>query len=504
MIATQLAYLRERVRPALFGPVIVLLALAGCWVARMMLPWAGAYALGLTLLIVIQFRLWDDLADREHDRINHPDRVLSRSPLGPFRILLAMLAVAALLAASAGGLRPLLALAVLNAVFAGLYGFVRPRLNAVFWQYPVLLSKYPAIVGIVALAVGTPGPRRFALAALLVYAAALAYEAWHTRPAGAATATGSPTPEMFEPVRCYVCSGSQSEFLLEAEDDLTGRPGRFRFVRCTGCGLIYQSPRLTLEHVKSYYDSNYIAHQERRRWGPFAPAVEWALGSIDRAKQRIVARYVELGPTSAVLDVGCGAGTFLANLRATTGAAVSGVDFVDLSARPAMRGVKFHHGVFSAAMLGPDRFDLVTMWHFLEHDYDPGRSLRLAADALKPDGRLIVEVPRLDSLSARIFGNRWPGLQAPQHTAVYDEATLQESVRRAGLEIVAYLPYGAFPPYFYLFCGVSFWWRRGRGLDLSRAVVPYFAGLLLLLPVLPLLQRMNFAMQTVICRKARP
>jgi hypothetical protein len=146
------------------------------------------------------------------------------------------------------------------------------------------------------------------------------------------------------------------------------------------------------------------------------------------------------------------------------------------------------------------RFDLVTMWHFLEHDYEPLRSLTLARDVLAPGGRLVVEVPRLDSLSYRLFGRRWPGVQAPQHTALYDKASLLGLVDRAGLEVVDYLPYGAFPPYFYVFCGVAFHLRPGRGLNLRKAAAAYFAGQLVALPLLPLLPHLNFAMQTVVCR----
>jgi hypothetical protein len=157
--------------------------------------------------------------------------------------------------------------------------------------------------------------------------------------------------------------------------------------------------------------------------------------------------------------------------------------------------------VFAEQRIGRARFDAITMWHFLEHDYDPLRSLRHAWSALTPGGLLIVEVPRLDSLSFRLFGSRWPGVQAPQHTALFDKDRLVQIVSSAGFEVVEHLPYGAFPPYFYLFCGTAFVLRRGRGLNLDRAIYAYFAGQLLTLPVLPFLQHMNFAMQTVICRR---
>jgi hypothetical protein len=141
------------------------------------------------------------------------------------------------------------------------------------------------------------------------------------------------------------------------------------------------------------------------------------------------------------------------------------------------------------------------MWHFLEHDYDPVRSLRVARRVLKPDGHLIVEVPRLDSRTFRWFGDRWPGLQAPQHTVLLDRERLLQLVDRAGLEVVEYLPYGAFPAYFYLFTGVAFRLLKGRGLNLDRAIWPYFLGQIVLLPVLLFERRLNLAMQTVVCRR---
>ena len=194
-------------------------------------------------------------------------------------------------------------------------------------------------------------------------------------------------------------------------------------------------------------------------------------------------------------------GSFLAHVTRHTGAAAAAVDFVDLSHRDEFRDVEFHHGVFYEQPVGRDRFDVITMWHFLEHDYDPLRSLRHARHALAPGGHLVIEVPRLDSLSYRMFGSRWPGVQAPQHTALFDRDRLLHAVSTTGFDVVEHLPYGAFPPYFYLFCGTAFLLRRGRGLNLDRAIWAYFAGQLLLLPVLPLLNRMNFAMQTVICRR---
>ncbi len=320
------------------------------------------------------------------------------------------------------------------------------------------------------------------------------------RPRTATISTGA-VPVPVEPVRCYLCGSDDHRHFIDAEDDLGGTPGRFRFVRCANCDLVYQNPRVALDAIGAYYGDAYIAHRKKRDWGPLTPLFERAMHKLDVDKDGIVSRYVDLTASSQVLDVGCAAGTFLDHLHRRYGARVAGVDFKDLSSAPTMSRVEFHCGLFYEAPLADGRFDLVTMWHFLEHDYDPLRSLATARRVLKPEGRLVVEVPRLDSRTFAWFGDRWPGLQAPQHTVLFDRDSLLRAVRKSGLEVVDYLPHGAFPAYFYLFTGTAFRMLKGRGLDLNKAIAPYFLGQLLALPLTAFERRLNLAMQTVICRR---
>jgi 2-polyprenyl-3-methyl-5-hydroxy-6-metoxy-1,4-benzoquinol methylase len=304
-----------------------------------------------------------------------------------------------------------------------------------------------------------------------------------------------------EAVPCYLCGSWASRNFVDAEDDLGGTPGRFRFVRCLNCNLAYQNPRVRIERIGAYYDDTYIAHRKKRDWGVLTPLFERAMHKLDEDKAAIVTRYVALDSGTEVLDVGCAVGTFLAHLRQTFGVRAAGVDFKDLSSAETLQDVEFHCGLFYEADLAADRFDLVTMWHFLEHDYDPLRSLATAHRVMKPGGTIVIEVPRLDSMTFSWFGDRWPGLQAPQHTVLYDRETLLCAVKKCGFEVVDYLPYGAFPAYFYLFTGAAFRLLKGRGLNLDRAIVPYFLGQLLALPVTLFERRLNLAMQTVVCRR---
>jgi 2-polyprenyl-3-methyl-5-hydroxy-6-metoxy-1,4-benzoquinol methylase len=312
-----------------------------------------------------------------------------------------------------------------------------------------------------------------------------------------------PRPEVMEQVPCPFCGSEAAEHLADAEEDLTGKPGLFHFVRCRSCGLGYQTPRIRAEFIGAYYDDDYIAYRRKARWGWLTPLYERAMRKLDRRKIAMVARHARLGPQSRVLDVGCGAGSFLRELRDTHGCAVAGTDFGDLAGSSWLKGIAFQRGTFGPDIFRGERFDVVSMWHFLEHDYSPLLSLRHATELLADDGVLVVEVPNLGSLTRRLFGDRWPGLQAPQHTVLFDEASLATMVQKAGLEIVEHVTYGAFPAYFYLFTGAAFVLLRGKGLNLERAILPYFAGQMLAAPLLLFETRLNLAMQTIMCRRAK-
>ena len=67
--------------------------------------------------------------------------------------------------------------------------------------------------------------------------------------------------------------------------------------------------------------------------------------------------------------------------------------------------------------------------------------------------------------------------------------------------MVDYLPYGAFPAYFYLFTGAAFKVLKGKGIDLDRWVMPYFLGQVATAPVMLFEKQLNLAMQSIVCRK---
>jgi hypothetical protein len=173
-----IAYWIERFLPRVFGPAAAAIALAAQGVSSVdVYRWIADTV--AAILLLAQFRLWDDLADRHQDRAMQPARVLVRAAhVRPFVILCMVLGLAnTILAGVAGrGVNGLAALLLLDAAAAAWYAWRPVRRTPA--SDLVRLAKYPWFV--IVLAAGSPAPRsHLLLAALGVYAAACAYELWH-------------------------------------------------------------------------------------------------------------------------------------------------------------------------------------------------------------------------------------------------------------------------------------------------------------------------------------
>jgi hypothetical protein len=171
-----IAYWIERFSPAIFLPAAASIALAAHSTAAIDLSrWLTDTI--VSILLLAQFRLWDDLADRDRDRRAHPDCVIARAPrISPFvGTCVALAVVNASLAATRGG-DGVAAFLLLTAAAAAWYRW-RPLRRTVGSDL-ALLAKYPAFV--VVIATGLSAPLSHAVpAAMAIYAAAVGVEIWH-------------------------------------------------------------------------------------------------------------------------------------------------------------------------------------------------------------------------------------------------------------------------------------------------------------------------------------
>ena len=100
----------------------------------------------------------------------------------------------------------------------------------------------------------------------------------------------------------------------------------------------------------------------------------------------------------------------------------------------AQYGLTVRNGEIGSNVWGADRFDIVTMFHVLEHLPDPMLGISYAAGLLKPEGILIIQVPNISSIQARLFRNAWYGLDVPRHVINFTPKAIECLFTRLGFE----------------------------------------------------------------------
>lgn len=275
-----------------------------------------------------------------------------------------------------------------------------------------------------------------------------------------------------ERVACLLCGSSRFLPLLESRVQLAPNTGEgFQFVRCLECDLVYLNPRPTADALARFHPPAYLPHRGPEAWGRWAPLVRRAEARTDRARVRWVSRYLALGPDTPLLDVGCGRPSFLRAVLESTGAPAVGIDASAEGWRSegaSWAGIRLLEGMVEPSeerlrALHPEGYGVFTLWHLLEHAPDPVSLLRTLRRLGRSNARLMVEVPNLDSLTARQDGATWAGFHTPRHTAAYTPATLARILEVGGWRVEATFSYGTLDPFILRWLGREI--RHGRGLE---------------------------------------
>jgi 2-polyprenyl-3-methyl-5-hydroxy-6-metoxy-1,4-benzoquinol methylase len=230
-------------------------------------------------------------------------------------------------------------------------------------------------------------------------------------------------------VGCPLCGSERHEAALSATDPSNpASPSEFHIVRCAECGLHFINPRPTPESMGRFYATNYRphlgqAHRDRRLRGWYPK--DWL------RKPALVGRRPRL------LDFGCGAGHFLAAMDRVGWEAI-GLDMSEAAVRAVREtiGLAALPGSLPHDDLEPATFNLITMWHSLEHVHDPAAVTREARRLLAPAGQLIVAVPNFAGFPQRWFGANWYGLDLPRHLTHFTPATLRQMLEASGFEVL--------------------------------------------------------------------
>jgi SAM-dependent methyltransferase len=252
--------------------------------------------------------------------------------------------------------------------------------------------------------------------------------------------------EALTEVPCPVCEGPRSRTLLHGCDRMFGRPGYYPVVQCEDCGMTYVNPRPTFEALGRHYPDNYFPVRLPDTKSPMLElfsrvlfAMRWE-GYIKTA-EKIIGRI----PAEAkVVDVGCGLNHLLVRLEQLRGCRGLGIELKPETVAyiKERQGMPVSAGTLEDAHLDAGSVDLVTMNEYLEHEPEPLRVLREARRISKKGAYLIVEVPYIGGLTARVFGSRWSQLDVPRHLAFFTPDTLKDILQRSGYRLVQAKPFG--------------------------------------------------------------
>lgn len=247
--------------------------------------------------------------------------------------------------------------------------------------------------------------------------------------------TGACTSE--EPP-CPLCASSAPPRpLLAVRDQIRDRPGDFAIAECTSCHLAFTSPRPTAEALGGFYEDVYSgSNAERMRAMQTEGGMLWIL----RARWALLSRFIEPSAEQRLLDIGCGYGAFLrlAGERSSLQLVGCDLDAGSLEGSVAPERAVLHNSDVHEAALPDAHFDIVTLYHCLEHTMDPVRDLKEVRRILKPDGVLLVEVPNFAGLWRRVFGRFWFPLLIPQHLVHFSPETLRAALLQSGFQRIVF------------------------------------------------------------------
>lgn len=209
----------------------------------------------------------------------------------------------------------------------------------------------------------------------------------------------------------------------------------FELWRCAGCDFLFtQDPPLPEQAGRYYKGEEYISHSDSQEGlvnKLYHQARDFMLG-------RKYALVNKVAKGKRLLDYGTGTGYFT-DFMVRKGYQAQGIE-IDEDARTYGRK-KFGITVDAPAALfeelTPNSFDVISLWHVLEHLYDPKKYLNRFNELLTNDGKLIIAVPNHKSTDAAAYGADWAAYDVPRHLWHFSPLTMRKMVETAGFRVVS-------------------------------------------------------------------
>lgn len=226
--------------------------------------------------------------------------------------------------------------------------------------------------------------------------------------------------------KCILC-GSANRTVLYSRNE-------WKVYKCIECNLGVLDPQPDNEELANLYQQEYFQSHYNNELIPGSPEMEKRL-SQERHRLRFFQKFKKKGN---VLDIGCGRGYFLLACR-EQGYKVEGID-VSADVANYVRSnlkIKVHVGEVSNVKLPERTFDIITLWHSLEHTADPNVYIKNARKWLKDDGILVVDVPNYEGHDALKTWNDWQGWSIPYHFYHFTEDSLTCLLHKHGFAVIS-------------------------------------------------------------------
>jgi len=224
---------------------------------------------------------------------------------------------------------------------------------------------------------------------------------------------------------CVFCGSNEISSFLSAPDRFHSRSEVYHLARCSVCHGAWLEDPPPSEEMRYHYGTNY--HDAISSSGETNAHERWA-------KQR---RLVSTFKGESLLDIGCSSGAFLSSLTDRSWQ-LYGIEIDALQANRATTrtGAHIFAGDLLDASFRPGSFDVITMFHVLEHFDHPHDRMKKIYEWLKPGGVIYLGLPNIESWEARVFGSYWFGLEVPRHLYHYTPTSLRLLLSAAGFREV--------------------------------------------------------------------
>lgn len=273
----------------------------------------------------------------------------------------------------------------------------------------------------------------------------------------------------------------------------------FNFDQCIECRLVFLNPRVPFIKLKNYYASHYLPYRGAKAWGKFEKLVENSQQKLDLKRVKRAKDTHNISADSLILDIGCGKPSFLKACQQELKCQTLGIDFSD-------EGWKDDYTQFDGLELRVAEIkdlpaiqpDIITMWHYLEHDYSPFENLSYLKSIAKPSTKLIIEIPNFDSSSRKKYGEKWAGWHTPRHLSLFSPDNVTLLLQKSGWKVLELQRYGTMDPY------LLYWMSRmeKKGIKWDKNMEDEFwkfvFGMILFAPKKWMQKRSSLGIMTVI------